>query len=46
MARNYRDGPKWIVGLVVERKGPLSYVVQQYKCMTGAGVGGMSDSPA
>ena len=28
MARNYRDGPKWMVGVVVERKGPLSYVVQ------------------
>ena len=28
MARNYRDGPKWMVGVVVECKGPLSYVVQ------------------
>ena len=28
MARNYRDGPKWIEGVVIERKGPLSYVVQ------------------
>ena len=28
MARNHRDGPKWMVGVVVERKGPLSYVVQ------------------
>ena len=28
MARNYRDGPKWMEGVVVERKGPLSYVVQ------------------
>ncbi len=28
MARNYRDGDKWLPGVVVERKGPLSYVVQ------------------
>ena len=28
MARNDRDGPKWVEGVVVERKGPLSYVVQ------------------
>ena len=28
MARNYRDGPKWMEGVVMERKGPLSYVVQ------------------
>ena len=28
MAQNCRDGHKWMVGLVVERKGPLSYVVQ------------------
>ena len=28
MARNYRDGPRWMEGIVVERKGPLSYVVQ------------------
>ena len=28
MARNYRDGPKWMEGVVVERKSPLSYVVQ------------------
>ena len=28
MARNYRDGPKWVEGVVVERKGSLSYVVQ------------------
>lgn len=28
MARNYRDGPKWMEGVLVERKGPLSYVVQ------------------
>ena len=28
MARNYRDGDKWTPGVIVERKGPLSYVVQ------------------
>ena len=28
IARKYRDGPKWMEGIVVERKGPLSYVVQ------------------
>ncbi len=27
MARKYRDGDKRMLGLVVERKGPLSYVV-------------------
>ena len=28
MARNYRDGAKWTEGVVVQRKGPLSYVVK------------------
>lgn len=28
MTRNYRDGDKWVPGVVVERKGPLSYTVQ------------------
>ena len=28
MARNYRDGDKWMPGIVVERKGPLSYIVK------------------
>ena len=28
MARNYRDGPKWMTGVVIERKGPLSYIIQ------------------
>ena len=28
MARNYGRGHKWESGVVVERKGPLSYVVQ------------------
>ena len=28
MARNYRDGDKWMPGTVVERKSPLSYTVQ------------------
>ena len=28
MARNSRDGDKWLPGVVVERKGALSYVVQ------------------
>lgn len=27
LARNYRNGPKWMTGVVVERKGPLSYVI-------------------
>ena len=28
MARNYQAGPKWLPAVVVECKGPLSYVVQ------------------
>ena len=28
MLRNLRDGPKWVLGVVVGRQGPLSYVVQ------------------
>ena len=28
MAKNYREGPQWMPGLVVDRKGPLSYVIQ------------------
>ena len=28
MARNLRDGPRWVLGTVVERRGPLSYLVQ------------------
>ena len=28
VARNYRPGPKWLPAVVVECKGPLSYVVQ------------------
>ena len=28
MARNYRDGDKWVPGVVIERKGPLSYTIQ------------------
>ena len=30
MARNYRDGDKWVPGMVIERKGPgpLSYTIQ------------------
>ena len=28
MARNYTSGPKWETATVMERKGPLSYVVQ------------------
>ncbi len=28
LAKNYRNGPKWMAGVVVERKGPLSYVIQ------------------
>ena len=28
MAKNYGGGPKWESGVVVERKGPLSYMVQ------------------
>ena len=28
MARNYGHGPKWESGVVVERKGPVSYTVQ------------------
>ena len=28
MVRNLRPGPTWIPGTVVERSGPLSYIVQ------------------
>ena len=28
MVRNLRPGPKWVVGIVCERNGPLSYVVE------------------
>lgn len=28
MAQNLRPGPKWVPGVVVERVGPLSYLVQ------------------
>ena len=28
MARNYREGDEWVPGVVVERKGPLSYIIQ------------------
>lgn len=28
MIRNMRPGPKWIPGVIIERKGPLSYVVE------------------
>lgn len=28
MAKNYREGPQLMPGLVVDRKGPLSYVIQ------------------
>ena len=28
LVRNMRSGPRWLVGTVVERRGPLSYLVQ------------------
>ena len=28
LVRNLRDGPRWLHGTVIERKGPLSYLVQ------------------
>lgn len=28
LVRNLRDGPRWLQGTVIERKGPLSYLVQ------------------
>jgi len=28
LARNLRDGPRWVLGTIVERRGPLSYLVQ------------------
>ena len=28
MARNFHDGDKWVPGMVIERKGPLSYTIQ------------------
>ena len=28
LVHNLRDGPRWLQGTVIERKGPLSYLVQ------------------
>ena len=28
MARNYREGPRWIAGTIAEKRGPLTYLVQ------------------
>ena len=28
LVRNLRDGPHWLQGTIIERKGPLSYLVQ------------------
>jgi len=28
LARNLRDGPRWVLGTIVQRRGPLSYLVQ------------------
>ena len=28
LAKNFMDGDKWVSGVIVERKGPLSYIVQ------------------
>ena len=28
LVRNLREGPRWILGTVIERRGPLSYLVQ------------------
>ncbi len=28
LVRNMREGPRWVLGTVVERKGPLSYLVE------------------
>ena len=28
LVRNLRDGPRWLQGAVIKRKGPLSYLVQ------------------
>ena len=28
MARNLRTGPNWIPGVIIERAGPLSYVIE------------------
>ena len=28
MARNLRTGPKWVPGVILERTGPLSYVIE------------------
>ena len=28
LAKNFLDGDKWVPGVIVERKGPLSYIVQ------------------
>ena len=27
LAQNFLDGDKWVPGVIVERKGPLSYIV-------------------
>lgn len=28
MARNYRDGPKWISGTIIQRNSPVTYMIQ------------------
>ena len=28
LARNYREGPRWISGVIAEKRGPLTYLVQ------------------
>ena len=28
LTRNMRDGPRWLLGTIVERRGPLTYLVQ------------------
>ena len=28
MVQNFRDGPKWVCGVVIKRKGPVTYLVQ------------------
>ena len=57
MIRNMRPGPKWIPGVIIERKGPLSYVVEteekqvwrrhaeQLKVLGGEGADRASDQP-
>ena len=32
MAKNLRPGPKWIPAVIVERLGPLSYLVESNDC--------------